>query len=356
LRFFVPSADSADVLHLSERQRGVLRALVTAYVSGAAPVGSSTISDLLSVRLSPASVRNTLAELSALGLIEKPHASSGRVPTEEGIRHFVDRLLAPSAVGQYERRSLDLSFESVQAGHTVQLASQVLSDHTHQLGFVMAPRIERIALQHVSFVRLAADRVLAVLLDASGRAHQRVVESPFDERNLDQAELDRMAAALNERVVGCNLRELRDLLERDVRSLRNRAGRLLESALQLGLRAAEAAIETPTTGDIVIATRLALMDQPEFSDPERLRDVFAALEQGERLVEILEELLEGDGVSVALGDELELHGLVGCALVVAPYGDSAGMLGVIGPTRMDYGRIIPLVSYCSQLVTDKLYQ
>lgn len=350
------SRSPEEVLELTERQRSVLRALVASYVSGAAPVGSGTISDLLSIRLSPASVRNTLGELAGLGLIQKPHASSGRVPTEEGIRHFVDRLLAPGQVGQYERRSLDRSFESVHAAHTVQLASQVLSDHTRQLGFVVAPRIERIALQHISFVRLAADRVLAVLVDASGRTHQRVIENPIEGVGLDQAELDRMAAALNERVVGCTLRELRDLLESEVRSLRNRASRLLENALRLGLRAAKAAIETPTARDLFIATRLALMEQPEFSDPERLRDLFGALEQGERLVEILEELIEGDGVSVALGEELDTHGLLGCALVAAPYGDSAGLLGVIGPTRMDYGRIIPLVGYCSQLVTDKLSQ
>ena len=104
----------------------------------------------------------------------------------------------------------------------------------------------------------------------------------------------------------------------------------------------------------MIATRLALLDQPEFASPERVRELFAALEQGERLVDLLEELLEGEGVSVTLGEKLETHGLSGCALVAAPYGDSAGLLGVIGPTRMDYGRIIPLVGYCSRLVTDKL--
>ncbi len=339
---------------LSERQQSVLRALVAAYVGAAAPVGSGTISDLLSVRLSSASVRNTLAELSDLGLIRKPHASSGRVPTDEGMRLFVDRLLAPGDLDDCQRRLLDRSFEVVEADHAVRLASQVLSDHSHQLGFVVAPRLERLALQHVSFVRLGAERVLAVLVDVSGHAHQRVVEAPEPDRGIDQAELDRMASALNERVAGCTLPEVRDRLRGEVRSLRNRAGRLVERALRLGLRAAEAALETPTPSDLVIATRLALLDQPEFSDPERLRDLFAALEQGERLVDLLEELLEGDGVSVTLGERLETHGLSGCALVAAPYGESAGMLGVIGPTRMDYGRIIPLVGYCSRLVTDKL--
>ena len=110
----------------------------------------------------------------------------------------------------------------------------------------------------------------------------------------------------------------------------------------------------PDSGDLVIATHLALLGQPEFTDPERLRGVFAALEQSERLVDLLEQLLEGDGVSVALGEELEARGLSGCAMVAAPYGEATGMLGVIGPTRMDYARIIPLVGYCSQQVTEKL--
>ncbi len=339
---------------LTERQQHVLRALVAAYVGAAAPVGSATISDLLSVRLSSASVRNTLAELTALGLIQKPHASSGRVPTTDGIRLFIDRLLDPSEVTQYERRSIDRSFDEAHADHAVALASQVLSDHTHQLGFVVAPRIERLALRQVSFVRLSTDRVLAVLVDTHGQAHQRVIEDPLDGIRVDQADLDRMSAALNERIAGRTLREARNLLRSEARSLRNRASRVLEQALQLGLLAAEAAMESPDAGDLVIATRLALLEQPEFSDPDRLRELFAALEQKERLVDLLEGLLEGEGVSVALGEELATHGLGGCALVAAPYGDSAGMLGVIGPTRMDYGRIIPLVDYCSHRVTDKL--
>ena len=339
---------------LTDRQRHVLRALVAAYVGAAAPVGSATIANLLSVRLSSASVRSTLAELTELGLIQQSHASSGRVPTTDGIRLFIDRLLDLGEVTQYERRSIDRSFDDVDVDHAVQLASRLLSDHTHQLGFVVAPRIERLALRQVSFVRLASDRVLAVLVDTHGQAHQRVIEGPLVGKQVDQADLDRMSAALNERIAGRTLPEARDMLRREVRSLRNRASRLLERALQLGLLAAEAAMDSHDPGDLVIATRLALLEQPEFSDPERLRELFAALERRERLVDLLEELLEGEGVSVSLGDELDTHGLGGCAMVAAAYGDSTGMLGVIGPTRMDYGRIIPLVDYCSQMVTDKL--
>lgn len=339
---------------LSERQRLVLRALVAAYVGAAAPVGSGTIADLLSVRLSSASVRNTLSELSELGLIRKPHASAGRVPTNEGIRMFVERLLQLDEVTQHTQRSIDRSFGEIAIDETAQLASQLLSDHTHQLGFVVPPRLERLAIQRVSFVRLSEERVLAVLVDLHGVAHQRVIEDPLPGARVAQADLDRMGTALSERIAGQTLREAVRLLRGEVRSLRNRASKLMERAYLLGLRAAEAAMDSGEPGDLVIATRLGLLDQPEFSDPERLRELLATLEQSERLVDLLEELLDGDGVSVALGEELETHGLTGCALVAAPYGEATGMLGVIGPARMDYGRIIPLVGYCSRQVTDKM--
>jgi heat-inducible transcriptional repressor len=338
---------------LTDRQSLVLRALVAAYVSAAAPVGSRTISERLGVPLSSASVRNTLAELSDLGLIGKPHASAGRIPTSEGMRVFVERLLDLGEVAQYTRHSIDRSFGEVGADAAVKLASKLLSDHTHQLGFVVAPRLERLAIRHVSFVRLRADRILAVLVDTSGQAHQRVIDDPFEGERLEAAELDRMAAALGERIAGRSLTDAVQLLRREVRSLRNRASRLIERALLLGLRATEA-MESHEAGELVVATRLALLEQPEFSDPERVRELFAALEQSERLVDLLEELLDGDGVSIALGDELAVHGLTDCAVVAAPYGEATGMLGVIGPTRMDYGRIIPLVAYCSRQVTEKL--
>ena len=343
---------------LTDRQRAVLRALVAAYVGTAGPVGSATISHLLSVKLSSASIRNTLAELSEMGLLRKPHASAGRVPTDEGLRLFVDRLLEISALEEFQRRSLDRSFDETPVADAALLASQVLSNETRQLGFVVEPRLHKLVLRQVTFVRLTGEKVLAVLVDASGIAHQCVIDTTdlfADTRGSNsQAELDRISTALNEWVAGRTLPEVRDLLRREVRSLRNRASRLLDLALQLGLRATSAAMESPAQGDLVIATRLALLEQPEFSDPERVRDLFGALEQKERLVDLLEEMLDADGVLVALGDELDREGLAGCALVAAPFADASGLLGVIGPTRMDYARIIPLVGYCSKLVTDKL--
>ena len=155
------ASDSQAWPDLTERQEQVLRALVAAHVAAATPVASATLSDVLRIKLSAASVRTTLVELASMGLIAKPHASAGRVPTEDGMRLFVDRLLDLGEVEQYERRSIDRSFDEIHAEETVQLASQVLSDHTHQLGFVVAPRLPRLVLEQLSLVRLSTERVLA---------------------------------------------------------------------------------------------------------------------------------------------------------------------------------------------------
>lgn len=338
---------------LSERQCMVLRAVVAAWVGEAAPVGSRTLSHWLPVHLSAASVRNTMAELEERGLIEKPHASAGRVPTEAGLRIFVDQLMSPARVADYEQRTLEHVFEGTAGDAVMERASQVLSDRTRQLGFVLAPRLERAPLRHVSLVRVSTDRLLVVLVASSGQAYHRVVD---DRGTGDQAELERIAAALNERIHDRTLPEVRAILEAEARALRDHANELLMRALDIGARALAPA-EADLRGDLVIATRLALLDQPEFRDPVRLRELFAALETREQLVDLIDGVLRGGDVSVAFGAEAPDPALRGCALVVAPYGEQArplGALGVIGPNRMDFVRIVPLVGYLSRLVTEKL--
>lgn len=339
-------------MELTERQRLVLRAVIGAYVAAAAPVGSLTISHLLPTRLSSASIRATLAELAELGLVEQPHTSAGRVPTEEGLRLFIDQLLATPSVAEYDRRSIALRVDAAELNTVYHTTAQLLSEQTHLLGFVVPPPLDRVVLRHVSLVRLSAERVLAVLVTASGMTHRRVIS---DRSDVDQPELERIAALLNERVAGRTLREVRRVLESEARRLRRKAGALLIKALELGSRALVA--DEGEAADLVIATRLALLEQPEFRDPERLRDLYEAIETKERLLDVLDRVLEDDGVSVALGGEVEDPALRRCALVASRYGDEAspmGVLGVIGPSRMDYGRVIALVDYCSHVVTEKL--
>jgi heat-inducible transcriptional repressor len=354
---------------LGERQRMVLRAVVTAYVAQAAPASSATVSHLLPFALSSASIRNTMADLALLGLIEKPHASAGRVPTASGLRLFVEELVNPQELAEFDRRALSNACDEVPGDQVTRWVSQQLSERTHQLGFVVAPRIERVPMRHVSFVRVARDRLLAVLVPEAGPIQQRVIE---DRGSGDQADLDAVAAQLNERLPGHTLGEMRILLEGEIRDLRSKAKNTYFRAADLGLRAF--AVSASDEADLVITMRSALLSQPEFNDPNRTRAIFEAVEANRRLLDVIGRVLEepGDGVLVSLGEELEELGLGDCALVAIAYGAASpsgmgpsrgvagqdesalGVLGVIGPNRMDYGRVIPLVSYCSRLVTEKL--
>jgi heat-inducible transcriptional repressor len=341
---------------LSERQAMVLRAMVRAYVGEAQPIASQSLSHVLPMKLSSASVRATLADLAGLGLVEKPHASAGRIPTERGLRLFVDQLLDSGTVeartlGSYLMRSIACSVDEAEADSLSRVASQLLSDGTHQLGFVFAPSLERIVIRHVSLVRLSTEKVLAVLVANTGSAYRRVIENEGD---WDQPELDRIGALLRERVVGRTLVEARAGLLAEAKALRKSADALLARVVELGRRAV-ASLDDDV--DLVIATRLALLEQPEFSDPRRIRDLFGTLETKERLLEVVDQMLASDGVQVAFGDEVDEPGLRQCALVASRYGGvgtSLGVLGVVGPVRMDYSRVIPMVDYLSQVITDRL--
>src|SRR5262245_13037629 len=258
---------------LTTRQAQVLQALVSAYVGFAAPVGSSTLTGLLSVRLSSATVRNTLGELHELGLLEQPHRSAGRIPTELGLRVFVDQLLAPRELGPFEKRDLE---DRLSGDGVVEAASRLLSERTHQLGFVLAPPLDGVVLRNVSFVRVSSERVLAVLVAEGGRILRRVLEEPG--RN-DQTQLDRLAATLRERVTGRTLRAVREELLAEAAALRSQADLLLERVLRVVPDG-----EAGDAAELVLGTQLALFDQPEFRDPERLRGLLAALEEKERLV------------------------------------------------------------------------
>jgi len=343
---------------LSERQAMVLRALVAAYVGQAGPVASQTLSLLMPTRLSSASIRNTLAELDEAGLIDKAHASAGRVPTELGLRVFIDHLLELANLGPHHQRLLDRALEGVDAAETPRHASHLLSEYTRQLGFVVAPRFEHQRLRTLHLVPVSTKRVLVVLITENGGVIERIIE---EVEPTPRCDLERIGNLLAERVAGRTLVGLRTLLESERQGLRGEADDLLQKVWTLGLGACKAQQDE----DLVIATRLALLDQPEFSDPGRIRGLFTALETNQRLLDLLRQIAQADsgetrvGLSMSLGAELGEPSLRDCVLIAVPYGMPAesgalGVLGVIGPQRMDYGRVIPLVSYCSELVTRKL--
>lgn len=362
---------ASEPVALTERQASVLRALVAAYVGQAGPVASTTLSHLMPTPLSPASIRNTLSELHERGLIAKAHASAGRVPTAMGLRVFVDELLEVGFLGPHHQRLLDRAFDAVAPGEAPRQASHLLSEHTRQLGFVLAPRVERLRLRTIHLLPVAAGRILAVLVAENGNVVERVID---EDTPISPRELERVRDHLAERIEGRTLVGLRRLLEAERQGLRGEADEFLRRAWHVGFAACEGP-GTDGSDDLVITSRLALLDQPEFADPERIRGLFSTLETNERLLALLEQIAEADagerrvGLAMSLGAELGEPSLLECALVAVPYGGRPdagpvnaigeegaplGMLGVIGPQRMDYSRVIPLVGYFSDAVTRKL--
>jgi heat-inducible transcriptional repressor len=337
---------------LSDRQESVLSALVRAYVAGAAPVGSGTLSHTLPVQLSSASIRNTMAELTDLGLIEQPHTSAGRIPTVAGLRTFVDDLMDPPGVAGWERRRISQEMDEAGAETSLQAASALLARCTHQLGFAVLPRLDRVALRQLTLIRVTSERVLVVLVSRSGVTYQRFLT---DEHSSDAARLRVIETQLNRRLAGHSLVELRQVLERELERLRDRADQLAAQTLLTAVRALVS--EARARGDVLLSSRSPLLGQPEFHDPERLRALMEAVETRETLVAFLDRVLERDGVAVTFGGEVEVPELVDCAMVSAPCdsgGQPLGVVGVLGPSRMDYPRVVPLVALFSELVKEKV--
>ena len=306
---------SASLTEISDRQAMVLRALIATYVGQAGPVSSQRLAELMPTTLSSASIRNTLSELHEAGLIDKAHASAGRVPTELGLRIFIDDLLELGDLGPHHQRLLDRALEGVDAAETPRHASHLLSEYTRQLGFVVAPRVEHQRLRSLHLVPISSERVLVVLVAENGRIIERVIDqgAPISRRDLE--EIGRLLA---ERVVGRTLVGLRRRLEAERDELRGEADDLLQRAWSLGLGACQARTEQ----DLVIATRLALLDQPEFSTtPVASEDSSRRSKRIRRLLDLLAQIADPDrgtsrvsASSMSLGTDLGEPALRDCVL------------------------------------------
>jgi heat-inducible transcriptional repressor len=330
---------------LDARLASVLVRVVEQYVGTAEAVSSRAIARQLPV--SSATVRAAMARLGELGLLAKPHASAGRVPTEDAFRLYVQRLMreAPWPRAERSRAEGELA-ETSGADELLRRAADLLSESTGQLGFVVAPPPERVRLRRIQFVRLASERVLALLIQERGGVHTRVIE----EAEADQRTLDEISTRLSELVSGLTLAEARARLEGAVERERERSA-VWRKALALGSEG----LRGEAAGELYVADADYLLGQPEFNDVRRVRELLAALAEKERMLRLVEKLLRADAVGVAIGAELEEPAMGDCALVTAPLGSpAAGGLGVIGPVRMSYARVIPVVRRVSELVGEFL--
>jgi heat-inducible transcriptional repressor len=339
---------------LDRRSREIFRRIVESYLETGEPVGSRNISRILPVSLSPASVRNVMADLEQLGLIYAPHISAGRLPTEIGLRFFVDALLEVGDLSAEERRLMEAQVRAGDKGRTVE---EVLSEASHMLsglsrgaGVVLAGKSD-LRLKHIEFVRLEPQRALVVLVGEDGSVENRLIElAP----GTTPSALIEAANYLNAMLRGRTLSEARTELERRQAAARAELDQLTQKLVDDGLATwANAGIDRPET--LIVRGRSNLLDELKAADDlERIRLLFDDLETQQELISLLAGAENGEGVRIFIGSESKLFSLSGSSLVVAPFRDTeervVGVLGVIGPTRLNYARIVPMVDYTAKLI------
>jgi len=342
---------------INERAQHLLRVLVESYIREGQPVGSRALSRDSGLNLSSATVRNVMADLEEYGFVTSPHTSAGRVPTDKGYRFFVDTLLRqrPAAAAEEVidalRRRLDEEPER-DAKAIVSVASQVLSSITHLAGVVTIPRQPHQSLSQIEFLPLSDNRVLAVMVVNGRDVQNRIIEL---ERYYSADELRRAAAFLNQQFAGKELRQVREDLVGELAQAGEQLNQLTRDAIMLARQMVGPA--TPEASEYIIAGETNLMEFAELSNVDKLRRLFDAFTAKRDILHLLDLSLRAEGVQIFIGQESGYQILDDCSLVTAPYmldNETVGVLGVIGPTRMAYERVIPIVDVTAKLLGSAL--
>jgi len=347
-----PTNRNSTLNEMNERTREVFRRVVEGYLASGDPVGSRTLTRSMSEPLSAATIRNVMQDLEYLGLLNSPHISAGRIPTELGLRLFVDGLLEIGDAEMADRQRMESAAQS-EAGEIATMLDQIsetLSGITRGASVVLAPKQES-KLRQIDFVSLSPDRALVVLVFADGRVENRLFTPPA---GLTQAAMQQAANFLNAHIAGRSLSELRRVIEREMalhrREIDDLASRLVENGLAVWENSGG-----PGERLIVRGRANLIDDHSAAQDIERIRVLFDDLERKRDIADFLTLSESGEGVRIFIGSENKLFSLSGSTLVVSPYMDAdrkiVGAVGVIGPTRLNYGRIVPIVDYTAQLVS-----
>lgn len=337
---------------LTERERDVLRAIIQHYISSGEPVGSRSVTRKYGFLLSPATIRNIMADLADMGYLDQPHTSAGRVPTDRGYRFYVDSLMNRRPLTRAEESVIERHFRPAEGevDEVMREATKLLSGFSRSVGVVLAPRMDQLAIKRIEFFHLGGERVLVILITTSGQVQHKIVT--LDEV-IPQEELNKIARLLNALVEGMSLSRIRQLLVKKMAEEKAMYDELLRRALTLGQKS----FAGDTEGEVYIGGTANIMHQPEFADVEKMRSIFAAFEEKSKLVKILDQCLAHEELTIIIGSENAVRELQPMSLVMTPYwcGDRLlGTLGVIGPTRMEYSRIIPLVDFTAKLVSRHL--
>lgn len=338
---------------LSDRARNVLKVLIREHVRTGKPVGSRRLAKVYPEGVSPATIRNVMADLEELGFVTQPHTSAGRIPTSKGYRFYVDSLLETRELSTREAKEIQQDLERVtDPDELMNRTSRILSALTHSVGFVLAPPISLTVLKHIEFVRISPQRILVILVSRGVLVQHRLIQLDED---LGQSELDQAGRYLDTHFEGKTLLEIRDELLRLMTEEKALYDRLLKNVLLLGSASLMGGEGLSSDGsEVYLGSSAQLIQKPELADMKRLITLFQTFEEKGRLVKIIAECLkaEGAGPTVMIGLEKHLPGLRDWALISSPYlynRQVMGSLGVLGPARMEYDRAISLVDYVAKL-------
>ncbi len=338
---------------LNVRARHLLRTLIARYIEQGRPVGSRTLARHSGLSLSPATVRNVMADLEDSGYIHAPHTSAGRVPTVAGYRFFVDTLITLNPLESRTSAEIQEKLKDQHpVSHVIDEASELLSMLTNFVGVVTVPKREGFGFRRIEFVPIDRRQLLAILVFQDGEVENRILET---EREYDAAELERAANYLNREFAGCSLMEIKRRLVEELIAARREMDDLMRAAIDL----AESAFAPSVAGDVVVSGQTRLMGYDDLSDVDKLKTLFDAFQEKREILDLLQRCVDCDGVQLFIGEESESTALKSCTLVGAPYqfqGKVVGVLGVIGPTRMAYERVISVVDTTAKILTSVLNQ
>jgi heat-inducible transcriptional repressor len=361
-----PNLQTSDKSALDSRAEVLLAALIKEHLVTGEAVGSRVLSDRFShgYGWSPATIRNVMAELEDAGLVDQPHTSAGRVPTDKGYRYYVDNMLGEARLSRTDLKAIDQFFSAndMDGGSSpdrlMETASHVLSALSQNVGIVVSPSLADNRLNHIEFVLLPDKRILVVLVSTANIIHNKVIRTSDE---LSQDDLDRTARYLNTEFSGKSLLSIRAEIVELMKEEKALYDRLLQNAILLCERSLEG--EEASGGEVYVDGTSNILTKPDFVDIERMRDLFRTFEEKSRLIKILNECVHdaanypGD-VHVVIGREHPATSMRNCALITAPYrigsNDSVGTLGVVGPMRIEYARIMAMVNYMARLIEHRL--
>jgi heat-inducible transcriptional repressor len=338
---------------LDSRARDVLREIIIEHVATGEAISSRSLAKCGQFQLSPASLRNVMADLEDLGYLQHPHTSSGRIPTDRGYRFFIDYLMKSRALTQREREAIDDEVShSDEIEEVLHLATRVISRLSDQVGVVFMPTLLQFAIRSMDFVLVAENRIMCIIVGTNGVVVNKIIETrqPFT-----RDELEKISRFITVEFSGMTLDTIRRRLVRMTEEERAQHDRLLQKTIALGIGAVNDV--SPVEHELVVEGAASILTKPEFADAAALRKTFLALQEKEKLVEILNACLTEDGLQILIGSESDFTQVHNFSIVARPYGSSAsplGIVGIIGPMRMEYARVAPLVDYLGRALSRKI--